>query len=471
MTETYQADAGGVYRIDRLSGITKSLRPRRRDLQQDEASLVLTPGLQLLGEYHDSGFQQPRYLIQRGDGQVLQVTRLLYLLAESLDETTDVREVATRVSLEIGRKVSAENIDYLLVNKLLPLGIVSTADQHSTGADTALPRSNLVLGLKADKVLLPARVVDVLARGLAILHRPMIVAPVVAAWAIFDLWLFFIHGAINPLLSVLTEPTAILAFLGLSLTAMLIHELGHASACRYSGARPGPIGIGIYLIWPAAYTDVSDVYRLGRGGRLRTDLGGVYFNVIFILCLAASYRTTGAAFFLAVAVVSHLDIIRQLIPIFRLDGYYILGDIVGVPELFSRVKPVLASLLPGRRTAQQVTELRRGARITITSWVLIVTAILATYLGYILWHLPLLITNIADAVGAHWMTAREAVTSRHVAEALTASISIMLLLLPFVGVTLALAQPTSRLIRHLTRSIRRKHRTGRRRRGNAAQTL
>ena len=45
------------------------------------------------------------------------------------------------------------------------------------------------------------------------------------------------------------------------------------------GARPGRIGIGIYLVWPVFYTDVTDSWHLSETGRLRSDLGGVYFNV------------------------------------------------------------------------------------------------------------------------------------------------------------------------------------------------
>lgn len=457
MTETYRGYTGGVYRIDRLTGVGRSVRrPRPTGPGAgDEMSAVLAPGVQLLGPYRDSGFEHPRYLIQRSDGQPLQVTRLLYLLAESLDGVTDIRQVAERLSLEIGRKVSAENVEYLVANNLRPLGIVSTPDTDRAARETALPRSNLVLGPKAEKVLLPARVVAVVARGLAILHRPVVVVAALAAWVVFDLWLFLVHGAIEPLLDVFTEPSAVLAFFGLSVVAMLFHELGHASACRYSGARPGPIGVGIYLVWPAAYTDVSDVYRLGRAGRLRTDLGGVYFNAIFILGLAACYRMTGEPLFLAVAVLSHLDIVRQLIPVFRLDGYYILGDIVGVPELFSRLKPVLASLLPGHRASPRVTELRRGARVTITTWVLGTTAVLSAYLGYLLWHLPRLIAHIAGAVGSYWMTARAAVASAQFVEAAAACISLALLLLPFVGITYALSRPTVRLVRYITTRARR----------------
>ncbi len=40
------------------------------------------------------------------------------------------------------------------------------------------------------------------------------------------------------------------------------------------------IGAGIYLVWPSFFTNVTDSYRLSRAARIRTDLGGLYFNLI-----------------------------------------------------------------------------------------------------------------------------------------------------------------------------------------------
>jgi hypothetical protein len=40
---------------------------------------------------------------------------------------------------------------------------------------------------------------------------------------------------------------------------------------------------------------VTDSYRLARRGRLRTDLGGVYFNVLFTLGTALVYAATARA--------------------------------------------------------------------------------------------------------------------------------------------------------------------------------
>ena len=46
-------------------------------------------------------------------------------------------------------------------------------------------------------------------------------------------------------------------------------------------------------MWPAFYTDVTDAYRLDRAGRLRTDLGGLYFNAIFALATFGVWALTG----------------------------------------------------------------------------------------------------------------------------------------------------------------------------------
>jgi putative peptide zinc metalloprotease protein len=148
---------------------------------------------------------------------------------------------------------------------------------------------------------------------------------------------------------VLYNPTLLLGVLLSVIVATAFHEIGHASACRYSGGRPGVVGVGVYLVWPAFYCDVTDAYRLDRAGRLRTDLGGVYFNGIFALLAGIGYFATGQEALLLVAFVQHTIILQQLIPLLRFDGYYVLSDLTGVPDILSRIRPIFASLVPGGR--------------------------------------------------------------------------------------------------------------------------
>ena len=45
----------------------------------------LAAGTELLGEYQDSGYRTPKFLVRRADGQVMQLPLLLYRVACLLD--------------------------------------------------------------------------------------------------------------------------------------------------------------------------------------------------------------------------------------------------------------------------------------------------------------------------------------------------------------------------------------------------
>ena len=209
--------------------------------------------------------------------------------------------------------------------------------------------------------------------------------------------------------------------------------------CRYGGARPGRIGAGLYLVWPAFFTNVTDSYRLGRGGRLRTDLGGLYFNLIFMLVLAACYEATSAEILLLVITLTHLEMLEQLLPFARFDGYFILSDLVGVPDLFNRVAPVLrdfASRWPGAAGARrepQATGLRRGARIVITAWVLCVVPLLAVTMGYLILHLPEINRALWQSASHAARLADEALAGHQYAAAIADGLGVTLALLSIAG--------------------------------------
>src|SRR5918912_1940542 len=62
----------------------------------------LSPGTELIGEYQGSGFKEPVFLVRRGDGQMIQLSRLLYLVATETDGHKDLGQIAQRVSTEFG---------------------------------------------------------------------------------------------------------------------------------------------------------------------------------------------------------------------------------------------------------------------------------------------------------------------------------------------------------------------------------
>ena len=122
------------------------------------------------------------------------------------------------------------------------------------------------------------------------------------------------------------NPGLLLLVFAVTVLSAGFHEFGHAAAARRGGATPGAMGAGLYLVWPAFFTDVTDSYRLGRGGRLRTDLGGLYFNAIVAVAIMGIWWATGFDALLLVVVTQILQMVRQLLPLVRFDGYHVLAD-------------------------------------------------------------------------------------------------------------------------------------------------
>src|SRR5215212_1519476 len=88
----------------------------------------LAPGVELVGEYRDSGFKTPPWMLRRPDGQMVQVPRLLYLIAESADGRRSLTEIAERVSHALRRGLDAEMVGMLAEERLRPLGVLAGAD-------------------------------------------------------------------------------------------------------------------------------------------------------------------------------------------------------------------------------------------------------------------------------------------------------------------------------------------------------
>ena len=388
----------------------------------------LADGVELLGEYQDSGYAQPPSLVRRPDGQVIQMSRLLYQVTCRIDGSRDPGAIADLVGEDLGLSLSGDQVSHLITSKLLPLGIVA-----AEGAPAAPPRANPLLALRARGTLLPRPAVNSVAMLLRPLFRPPIVVAVVGSVLAVDTWLFASHGLGIGLQQVLRNPVDLLIVAGLSLVSAVFHECGHAAACRYGGARPGVIGAGIYLVWPSFFTDVTDSYRLSRAGRLRTDLGGLYFNLIFMLVLAGIYAVTPAGFLLLVIAITHLEMLEQLLPFVRFDGYFILSDLVGVPDLFARVAPILRNAVSRGPKDPRVTGLRRRARIAVTGWVLCVIPLLTFSIGYLLLHLPQISRALWRSASRQAHLASAAVADHGYALAMVDALGIALLALSLAG--------------------------------------
>jgi putative peptide zinc metalloprotease protein len=395
--------------------------------------LRLADGIELIGEYEDSGLKEPALLARRADGQVIQLTWLLYLIAEACDGRRDAGQVAAEVSDRYRRGVSAGNVSFLAEQKLRPLGVLALAD----GTTPDLPKRAPLLALRHRKPLVSERAVNVAAGALAWLHSPLVQVVALLALVLFDAWLFGLHGIAGGLRSALYDPLLLIGVLGSVVVATAFHELGHASACRHAGARPGVMGVGVYLVWPAFYCDVTDSYRLNRAGRLRTDLGGVYFNAIFVLVAGGAFFATGEEALLLAAFVQHIIILQQLLPLLRFDGYYVLSDLTGVPDILSRIKPVFRSLVRGTKREPRVKELKPWVRFVVTAYLLALVPTLLFVVTWIVLAAPRLLATVYDSFGLQLDRIQDAAGGRELA---LGALQLVALAMPVAALTLSLGR-------------------------------
>jgi putative peptide zinc metalloprotease protein len=302
------------------------------------------------------------------------------------------------VSRKFGRNVSANSVRFLVEKKLHPMGVLAPTD----GADIKLERANPPLALKFCVPILPERLVRAVAGVLWPLFLPPVIVAMLGGLVALYFWMFFIHGMSQSVTEPLYQPGLFLMLFGLALLSGLFHEFGHATACHYGGAKPSRIGVGIYVVWPVFYNDVTDTYRLGRGGRLRTDLGGIYFNVIYSLVIVGVYFLTGFEPLLLVIFLEQVMILEQFMPFIRLDGYYMVSDLTGVPDLFAYIKPILKSLVPGREADGRVRELKSWVHMVVSVWVATAIPVLLCLFTMLLISAPLVFTTVLDSFFIHY---------------------------------------------------------------------
>jgi len=363
-------------------------------LEEQPGRYCLSPEAQIVPL--DTSFKLPVYqLILRGRRfQINEFTRRML----EVFRTPHTLTAACR-TLGVSPGDITHTIDQLLVHNriLIPCG-QSSEEEHLQPVETK--RLPLIR-----TSLLSQRLASVITRRLDVMFTASYVA--VAVILILASYGILIHrfgrGSLlsaNSLSAVEWVSGVILVYLSL-----FIHELGHSAACSRYGARHGDIGIGVYLIWPVFYADVSDGWRLPRRQRVVIDLGGVYFQslaaVLYVLIwLYSGWPPLAFSVYCIMA-----SIILNLNPFLRFDGYWLFTDAIGVPRPWSTGLSLIYHRLRRYFPASQI---RKNALLDTlpraTACIVGVYAILATLfasvctLGMVLFFIPRMVQYYPQAI-------------------------------------------------------------------------
>jgi CRP-like cAMP-binding protein/Zn-dependent protease len=170
--------------------------------------------------------------------------------------------------------------------------------------------------------------------------------------------------------------------------ALFLHELAHALAIRHAGRRVLGAGFQLYLANPVSFINSNDMVMSGRKQRAVNAIAGPYAEAVLAgaaaLGAALSGPTALGDVLFRFAGLSYVFILINLVPFIEVDGYWLLTDLLDLPDLRPRALAFIRHELPDRlRSHHRLTRGEWG--LTLFGLIGVLTAILALLLAWIFW--------------------------------------------------------------------------------------
>ncbi|MEO8496039.1 MAG: hypothetical protein ABI614_13285 [Planctomycetota bacterium] len=137
-----------------------------------------------------------------------------------------------------------------------------------------------------------------------------------------------------------------LAWLGLK----IVHELAHGLCCKYHRGEVREAGVVFMLLAPMAYIDVTSCWRFpSKWQRIHVAAAGMYVELLLASVAAIVWSRIDSPVFNhllynVIVMASLSTLLFNANPLMRFDGYYILADLLGIPNLGSEASRFVKQL-------------------------------------------------------------------------------------------------------------------------------
>lgn len=216
----------------------------------------------------------------------------------------------------------------------------------------------------------PDRIIRALLPAFAWLFSPVstalgLILMIAAAWTTATNWGQFLSAS-----EILFSPRNWLWMTVAWIALKVVHELAHAFACRRYGGEVREVGIAFVLFAPLAYVDVTSSWRLpSKWSRIHVSIAGIYVELLVAAVAALMWQQAESKFishmlYNLIIMASVSTILFNANPLMRFDGYFILSDLLEIPNLYAEgsktVQRQVNWFLFGNSTrAQQIRGTRR----------------------------------------------------------------------------------------------------------------
>lgn len=195
----------------------------------------------------------------------------------------------------------------------------------------------------------------------AILERTIARVRFIFSRWFFAFWLLWVGAAavlaiqnwdrlVQPLEGILATRNLFLMWFVL-IVLKIFHEWGHAYACKHFGGYVPEMGIFLLVFTPCAYVDATSSWAFTRKrDRLIVCLAGMYVEWFLAAGAVFVWAMTGPSVINALAynvffLAGTITALFNINPLMRFDGYYVLSDLLEVPNLRQRATSYVTALI------------------------------------------------------------------------------------------------------------------------------
>ena len=274
-------------------------------------------------------------------GRFFQFRQVEGFILQRLDGTTDLDGLRAKVEQEFDANLSRATLEKF-IEKLKTLGLLESEKTDSPASRSPRRKIQGSLFYLRLKAFDPDGFLGRLANGLGFVFTTKFFV-LSAAFILIACGI-----AVTNWTQISHDFTRLWRLRGLALAYLTVlgvigaHELAHGVACKRFGGSVHDLGVLLLYFQPTLYCNVSDAWLFPeKSKRLWVSFAGAYFELVLWAAATIVWRVTETSttlnyLALVVMVTSGVKTLFNFNPLIRMDGYYLLSDYLGIPNLRQR---------------------------------------------------------------------------------------------------------------------------------------
>jgi putative peptide zinc metalloprotease protein len=279
------------------------------------------------------------------DGRFFRVGQAEYTFISLLDGETSLGEAISLTARTLGPDALTEQQATSIALWLLDSNLANPADAQARPNDREASR-RFTEKLNPFWIKLPIgnpdRLLDALSPWLGWIHSGPAVVIAFCLWMAAAISLAGNWTSFSVASQSIFAPENWLYLTGAWIGLKIVHELAHALACKRHGGSVRETGLIFILLAPMAFVDVTSSIRFrSKWQRIQVSAGGMYFELTLAAIAILMWGRVESPVLKhvlhnIVVMATFSTVLFNANPLMRFDGYYILSDLLEIPNLYQR---------------------------------------------------------------------------------------------------------------------------------------